>query len=233
MKRWMSPLPAGRAVALGTIALGLALVMGSFGVRAFEPPGQDNQTKESVPSVLLYRQERTEAGSQAVPREDSKETKTESQPPAPRPPQAKGFLRYGGKSFEDWRRIMMTDLKPETRIEAIKALSAFGANGYGKEAAEAIIQLMRGYEFPGRDRDDQNVINAAESAFRKIGPEGASALIEELEHGKLNGRRFAIAALQNMGPAAKDALPTLREKQKGITSGEASAIQEALRKISK
>jgi beta-lactamase regulating signal transducer with metallopeptidase domain len=185
MKRWMSPLPVGRAVALGTIALGLALGLGSFGLRAVEPQDKEKPTKKPAP---VARQQ------------NSTEPQANSQPSEPVPPPVKNeFLRYGGKSFADWLVILMNDLKPTARIDAIKALSTFGANGYGKEAAQAIIECMRGYDFAIHDSDDHTVINAAEAAFRKIGPEGVSALIHELEHGTINGRRFAIGALQYVG----------------------------------
>jgi len=56
------------------------------------------------------------------------------------PPKSGGrpdSLSYGNKTFAEWRATLMSDLKPEVRIEAIKALSAFAPNGYGKDAAQA------------------------------------------------------------------------------------------------
>src|SRR5262249_13173540 len=55
-------------------------------------------------------------------------------------------LTYGSKTFAEWLLVLTTDLKPEVRAEAIRALSAFGANAYGKEAAEAIVEVMGDYD---------------------------------------------------------------------------------------
>jgi beta-lactamase regulating signal transducer with metallopeptidase domain len=200
MKRWMSPLPVGRAIALGAVALGLALLLGSFGARALELDGKDSPTIEFAPAVPQQANKSPKVGVPAVPHANIPETKVSSKPQEPTPPvQRKSFL-YGGKSLDQWQAILMTDLKPETRIEAIKALSAFGANGYGKEAAAAIIELMRTYDTPSHDQEDQKVVAAAYAAFKKLGPEGVSALIQELKQGTVNGRQFAIAALQIVGP---------------------------------
>jgi hypothetical protein len=70
----------------------------------------------------------------------------------------KELLRYGGKNFDEWRTVLATDLKPEVRAEAIKALSAFGANGYGREATLAIVEAMRGYEINPGDAEDDKVM---------------------------------------------------------------------------
>src|SRR5262249_34697497 len=59
---------------------------------------------------------------------------------------AREELRYDGKDFEQWRRLLLTELKPERRIEAIRAMSAFGANGYARDAAAAVIEVLRAYE---------------------------------------------------------------------------------------
>src|SRR4029077_4335011 len=62
MNRWMSPLPARRAIALGTVALALALGLGSIRVRAIaaadlspsQPAGADAHSQkghDSAPEV--------------------------------------------------------------------------------------------------------------------------------------------------------------------------------------
>ena len=61
------------------------------------------------------------------------------------------LLRYDGKSFAEWKNEWKTELKPERRAEAIKAFAAFGASGYGEEAASAIIEVMRTMEMTLRD----------------------------------------------------------------------------------
>lgn len=56
-------------------------------------------------------------------------------------------LRYDGKLFDEWRQAWRTELSPKKRIEAVKALAAFGANGYGQEATNAILDVAADYDF--------------------------------------------------------------------------------------
>src|SRR5207244_8064732 len=110
----------------------------------------------------------------------------------------------------EWRAVLMSDLKPEVRIEAIKALSAFAPNGYGKDAAQAIIEVMRGYDIDNPDPDDSRLIGEALTAFLKVRSERVPILTDELRHGKTNARRFAITALQQVRPdALKAAVPAI------------------------
>ncbi|HEV3204801.1 MAG TPA: M56 family metallopeptidase [Gemmataceae bacterium] len=41
----------------------------------------------------------------------------------------KKVLRYGGKTFLEWREELKTELKPELRIEGFNAMGTFGVNG--------------------------------------------------------------------------------------------------------
>lgn len=52
-------------------------------------------------------------------------------------------LRYDGRSFRQWRRELQTELNPMRRAEAMRAFSAFGRNGYAKEAAGAILDATQ------------------------------------------------------------------------------------------
>jgi hypothetical protein len=56
-------------------------------------------------------------------------------------------LRYDGKTFDEWRNAWQTELSTAKRLEAVKALAAFGANGYGKDAAEAILEVAGQYDW--------------------------------------------------------------------------------------
>ena len=59
----------------------------------------------------------------------------------------KSDLRYEGKTFDQSRTEWRNELSTEKRLEAVKALSAFGANGYAKEAGEAILDVAGQYDF--------------------------------------------------------------------------------------
>jgi beta-lactamase regulating signal transducer with metallopeptidase domain/HEAT repeat protein len=52
-------------------------------------------------------------------------------------------LRYGGKTFAEWRDLLLTDLEPESRVKALKAIGELGANGYSTEAADAIGKALQ------------------------------------------------------------------------------------------
>jgi RNA polymerase sigma factor (sigma-70 family) len=123
----------------------------------------------------------------------------------------KELLRYGGKNFDDWRTVLATDLKPEVRAEAIKALSAFGANGYAREAAVAIVEAMSGYDSNAGDAEDWKVMEAARQGLRKIGEDAVPVLVEELKKGQRNGRAFALSAMPHFGVKAKAAIPAVIE----------------------
>jgi HEAT repeat protein/beta-lactamase regulating signal transducer with metallopeptidase domain/protein involved in polysaccharide export with SLBB domain len=145
------------------------------------------------------------------------------QPAAKKPlpkPVDRQWLRYGGKGFYDWRNTLRTDLKPGVRVEAIKALSAFGTNGYDEEATAAIIEAARGYNLDVADAEESDVYSAASDALRKIGAAAVPALIDELKNGKRNGRRFAVTALATFQKQAKAAIPallaTIRDKEASI-----------------
>lgn len=68
---------------------------------------------------------------------------------SPLAPQAS--LRYDGKPFEEWRNVWKTELSTEKRIEAVKALAAFGRAGYGQEATAAILDVAGEYDFLAMD----------------------------------------------------------------------------------
>lgn len=56
-------------------------------------------------------------------------------------------LLYDNRTFHEWRSLWKNELKTEKRTEAIKALAAFGRAGYGREAAEAILDVAGQYDF--------------------------------------------------------------------------------------
>ena len=110
--------------------------------------------------------------------------------PAPR----KDQLRYGGKDFAAWQEAL-NDLKPEMRSEALKALGAFGVNGYADEAIAAIVGVLRTYDALENDPEENRVAAAAQDTLARIGPRSLAA-IAKLQRGTLNDRRLAVQALR-------------------------------------
>ena len=56
---------------------------------------------------------------------------------------ARDDLRYGDQPFSYWESFPRTELKPERRIDALRAMAAFGSSGYAKEAAAVIVGVSR------------------------------------------------------------------------------------------
>jgi hypothetical protein len=117
---------------------------------------------------------------------------------------------------------LKTELKTERRTEAIRAFTEFGRRGYGKEATQAILEVMRDYSvrITGGSSPKDLLKDAALAAFvgqndatgetEPIAPEqSVPILINELKEGNENTRYFALYALASMGPGAKAAIPTL------------------------
>ncbi len=142
---------------------------------------------------------------------------------APNAGVSRGNLRYDGKSFEQWRDEFRLELNPKRRTEALKAFAAFGAHGYGKEAAQTIVEVMR--QYPLNPLIQPTLLGemkqAALDAFNTSRPkdygtpldpaDAVPVLAKELKEGPRNGRVFAAAALRVVGSAAIETIATLTD----------------------
>ncbi len=188
MNRSWKPLPRAGAAALALAVVGLALGLGSFRVRAVDPPTQPAVAPPDEPRPAV--DEPPPPAKPAEPKEGNK-------PDNPRLSAVpRERLTYGGKTFRDWLDVMQTELKPESRIDAIYALGAFGQHGYGPEPAEAIVDLMRSYDVSTRDQQDMKVILAACQVLGKMGASALPVLLKEMKAKDRNSRRFAFHAVQ-------------------------------------
>jgi HEAT repeat protein len=185
MERWIRPLPARWAVVLGSGLLLLSLGLASYRVWAEEKEKTETPTKKAEQQPAANKPETT-----PIKRED---------------------LYYGGKDFYQWRRELLTELKPAIRADGMKAFAAFGTHGYGPEATQAILEMMRSYDpaIEHTNDEDMPVVQASYNAIRKIGAPAVSALTAAVKDQNQNVRRFAITALGRMVSDAKPALPTL------------------------
>jgi hypothetical protein len=97
------------------------------------------------------------------------------EPPSAAPMIAKSGAtdpKYKGKGFEEWMAEFQTELDPEQRIEPMKALILFGANGKANEVVDVILNLLDGYppevitylsegnDEDGNDEDDDDSFRA-------------------------------------------------------------------------
>lgn len=90
--------------------------------------------------------------------------------PSTTAPSDKSNLRYDGKTFDQWRSVWQTELSTEKRIEAIKALAAFGRAGYGKEATETILDVAGEYDFYILEGDQAPEGKLKESVLDELTP---------------------------------------------------------------
>src|SRR5262245_11244935 len=126
----------------------------------------------------------------------------DSTPEKPKPEASlkREAFRYDGKSFDEWRNSLQTELKPERRVEALKALRAFAVKGYAGEAAAAAIQVMADYapgDFAGQGNEKSDVDLAAVRVLEKAEAAAQPALLHALQEGNQNQRYFALLWLKN------------------------------------
>jgi HEAT repeat protein len=92
------------------------------------------------------------------------------------PPIDKKDLRYDGKDFAYWQSYLMTELKEERQLEALKALGAFAVRGYGREAAAAVVQFAERYDI-NYSKEISDTVSAA-------GADGVPVVIDGLKRKK-------------------------------------------------
>jgi hypothetical protein len=125
--------------------------------------------------------------------EQPAEKKAAGPTPAEQPTKREA-LRYDGKTFEQWRTILLSELKPSRQVEALGALRAFAARGYAAEASAATVAFMENYNFSEAevDPEQQKVEAAAVDVIVKGGLAARPEILRALD-GKSRGQRlFAL-----------------------------------------
>ena len=115
-------------------------------------------------------------------------------------------LLFQGKTFEQWGATLQTELAPEIRAEAFRALAVFGANGRGKEAAKMIIDAVKGVTFTSSDpfpgtnpihiMKSEAVEAFASKEVRIPFADSLPILVEKLANGSKNEQSFAEAIIE-------------------------------------
>ena len=179
--------PAGLVLILATALMGAGATWVAGRTEGVKSAGGAGAMKPAMVAAAVQKPKEQKAVEVGVPRED---------------------LQYGGLHFDMWQKTLLRDLKPDVRIEAMKALGAFGANGYGAEASAAIVQTMKKYDWEKRNADDRHVLDAAWAQLAVIGPKVLPGLAKELESDNVNNRRLAAPALISLlREYPKDAWP--------------------------
>jgi hypothetical protein len=118
-----------------------------------------------------------------------------AEPPAEQPIK-KERLRYDGKSFEQWRDELQTELKPSRRAEALKALEAFANKGYAAEAAAAALDAMGDYDHCYREGQEwAEAAEAADRVFKAAGAAARPVLLRGLKAPNRNRRLYVLRQL--------------------------------------
>jgi len=143
-------------------------------------------------------------------------------------------LRFEGKTFDVWREQAQTELKPESRAEAIRAIGRFGSHaGYAEKAIAAIIESLKSDRLSPQDIGDQMVLESARRAFARIGAPSIGALAGLLKDPDLEIRRIAVGNLQQFlsaEPAAqRQAFHALVQATKDSNNQIRTAALNALR----
>jgi hypothetical protein len=140
---------------------------------------------------------------------------------AQQPAVSKEDLRYDGKTFGYWQTYWRTELKPELRVEAIRALAAFGTNGYAEEAAVIVLEVMEAYDlveafykYNNYDTNllgpDHRVVVEALQALKKIGaPVVPRLLVSNLADPKIGAVAMELLGHWNRLKVAPSDVPAL------------------------
>jgi len=156
-----------------------------------------------------------------VIKEDTVKEEEKQQPAKP--------LLVQGKTFAQWREVFQPELDPKFRTEALRAMALFGANGYGKEATEAILEVVTGLSFEslrevnfnhlppyftnGRNPIEEmkfTAVNAFISKDIRITPtDFVPILVEKLSSENTNEQLFAFLVLNNTPRFAESELYSL------------------------
>ncbi len=125
--------------------------------------------------------------------------------PAPGKPIKRELLRFDGRTFEQWQADLLTDLSVNRRVKALSAMRAFAANGFAKEAASAVMELMGGYnieELGGfLDTEDSKALSsigeAADSVMKAAGNAAGPGFLRALEGAQRRRRLYALYCLNS------------------------------------
>jgi HEAT repeat protein len=136
----------------------------------------------TVPQITLHAQSDKEAASspgKSIKRED---------------------LRFEDRSFDEWKRDLLTELSTKRRLKALTAMRSFAANGYAAEASAAVMEIIGTYEInrlgKGSDEEVGTIIDAADLVLRTAGEEAGPILQRALEGKQANRLHYALSLVE-------------------------------------
>jgi HEAT repeat protein len=156
------------------------------------------------------------------------------QPQAAAAADEKRRLRFAGRNFEEWQSILMTELEPKRRAEALAALGRFGAFGYEDDASAAIARFLSKARLIRTDEEDQKVERAAGEAFNRIGSQSLKATVQLLKDKSPEVRRLATEIVSSL--LMEESVPQPSAAQalvEATTDSEEQVRQEALQALAR
>ena len=137
----------------------------------------------------------------------------------------KNSLRYDGRTFDEWRRELLIELKTERRVEALNALAAFAPHGFARETAEAVLEAKGREDFFSHNRNKDSFRSRTVSVFAGLDTiKVLPVLLETLRTGKSNDRAFACCVLSYLWGNAGG--PELLRSQKPIADALVGSSQD-------
>ncbi len=127
-------------------------------------------------------------------------------------------LRFAGRNFSQWENLLMTELDPKMRAEALSALGRFGAFGYEQEASAAIAKFLSKGRLISSDQGDQKVEEAAKEALRRIGPPAVKTALELLKDKSPEVRRLATEIVSTLLRDVPEPKPSTLEALAEVTN---------------
>lgn len=115
-------------------------------------------------------------------------------------------IRFNGKTFEDWKLQLVSDLDTETRVRSVMALAAFARKGFSSELATLIDQTLVDDLLAVPDHE---VAAAACAALAATGLDGLPALkrLRASEHADVEAQ--CLQAIAAVAATHREALPEL------------------------
>jgi hypothetical protein len=116
-------------------------------------------------------------------------------PVAPKEQQApdRSRLRYDGRSFEEWRDYLLTELKPQRRVEGLKAMREFAGKGYPVEGVEVALNVIDGHSPEVLEEEEfKPIVEAAEQVFDTAEDAARAVFLRTLRHGTRNQQLFVL-----------------------------------------
>ncbi len=133
-------------------------------------------------------------------------------------------LRYAGKTFAEYKKLLLTEIEPSTRLQHLKPMAAFARHGLSLEVTETLLELLTEYDYsffrpaiedpaaePAGTEEEQaenKILGECAEIILKNGPGTIPVLRKCLQSEKKGACLMALAILtEGYGTTAQEAIP--------------------------